>query len=409
MRHDENLPKPQPAFLAVDFFCGAGGTTRGLIDAGGHVIAGVDKDSQCRQTYTDNNTNSTLDLRPPRFLERDVFPATGANPDGDQEGLIAELDHLIQNAQADAPDAPLMFSICAPCQPFTRLATNKFTQSRTHRRTQDSNLLLEASKFVKRFAPELVLSENVAGIGKSRYGDVWSQFHETLADLGYAIGTKIVCTSEFGIAQNRKRSILLAVRKDLVRNERCTDDSCVDLLVPGSDPDTLRVSVRSAISHLPPIRAGETHPEIPNHKARALNDMNLKRMSCAKAGESNAYLKHTKYGDLSLACHRRINRRMNVHCFTDVYTRMHPDRPSPTITTKCQSVSNGRFGHFDEKQVRGLSLREAAILQSFPDDYVFYPTNQATSVARMIGNAVPPRLALFFAKYLVNTIRTVST
>jgi DNA (cytosine-5)-methyltransferase 1 len=83
---------------------------------------------------------------------------------------------------------------------------------------------------------------------------------------------------------------------------------------------------------------------------------------------------------------------------------MHPNRPSPTITTKCHSISNGRFGHYDIKQHRGISLREAATLQSFPDNYVFYPIEQIEPVARMIGNAVPPKLAKYFASYLVNSI-----
>jgi DNA (cytosine-5)-methyltransferase 1 len=86
---------------------------------------------------------------------------------------------------------------------------------------------------------------------------------------------------------------------------------------------------------------------------------------------------------------------------------MVPDRPSPTITTKCHSISNGRFGHYDVKQVRGLSLREAAILQSFPEDYVFYPEDEIEPLARMIGNAVPPRLAAFFAGYLVNSLADI--
>ena len=83
---------------------------------------------------------------------------------------------------------------------------------------------------------------------------------------------------------------------------------------------------------------------------------------------------------------------------------MRPDFPSPTITTKCHSISNGRFGHYDVRQVRGLSLREAAILQSFPEDYVFYPEDEIEPVARMIGNAVPPKLAQFYAGYLVNSL-----
>ncbi|MGL4558789.1 MAG: DNA cytosine methyltransferase, partial [Afipia sp.] len=128
-------------------------------------------------------------------------------------------------------------------------------------------------------------------------------------------------------------------------------------------------------------------------------DTNIKRIASAKPGASNSYLKHTPYGDLSLPCHRRVTKRLKTACFTDVYTRMSGERPSPTITTKCHSISNGRFGHYDTKQNRGISLREAAALQSFKDNYVFYPEDRVCSVARMIGNAVPPRLAQSFAVF----------
>lgn len=395
----------KPLFLAVDFFCGAGGTTRGLIDAGGYVIAGIDKDARCKRTFVENNANTAIDYCLPRFLERDIFPATGDYPDGRQDDLLADLKDLIPFYRSQAKNAPLLFAICAPCQPFTKLSKKKLTEERKEGRKRDRNLLLEASKFVEQFQPELVLSENVAGIKEPRFGGVWDDFRQRLEDLNYVTGSKVVCTSKFGIPQYRKRSILMAIRKDLVRDERLADMIGAELLVPGADPDTLPVSVREAIHHLPPIEAGQTHKEVPNHRARTLSELNLKRLSCAKPGESNAYMEETKFGDLSLDCHRKVNKRLNTRCFCDVYTRMHPDRPSPTITTKCHSISNGRYGHFDEGQIRGISLREAAILQSFPDDYVFYPTEQIEPIARMIGNAVPPKLASFFAEYLTNSIR----
>jgi DNA (cytosine-5)-methyltransferase 1 len=222
--------------------------------------------------------------------------------------------------------------------------------------------------------------------------------------LGYRTGSKVVCTSKFGIPQFRKRSILLAVRDDVVRSDRLADLLGTELLVPDSDPDATMVSVREALCHLPPVEAGDEHPTIPNHRTRTLSEINLKRLAAAKPGASNAYMEQTKFGDLSLDCHRKVNRRLRVRCFSDVYTRMHPDRPSPTITTKCHSISNGRFGHYDVRQLRGISLREAAILQSFPVGYVFYPKEQIEPVARMIGNAVPPKLAAYFAEYLANSI-----
>ncbi len=394
----------KPRFLAVDFFCGAGGTTRGLIDAGGYVIAGIDKDDRCRSTYVGNNRNRTLDRVRPRFLGRDVFPKSSRYPAGGQEELFTELLELIPEYCSKVGGVPLLFAICAPCQPFTTLSRKELTDDRKAGRRRDRNLLSEATRFVAAFKPELVLSENVQGIGDPKYGGVWENFRKELKDLGYITGTKVVCTSRFGIPQYRRRSILLAAKRSVVRPERFTDLLGEELLVPENDPDSLMVSVREAIGHLPPIKAGEQHPDIPNHRTRALSDLNYRRLSAAKPGESNAYMENTPDGDLSLDCHKKVNARIGGRCFTDVYTRMCPDRPSPTITTKCHSISNGRFGHYDTDQVRGISLREAAILQSFPSNYVFYPMDQNTAVASMIGNAVPPKLAAFFSGYLAQSV-----
>jgi DNA (cytosine-5)-methyltransferase 1 len=393
-----------PRFLAVDFFCGAGGTTCGLIDAGGYVIAGVDKDGRCRETFCANNANNHLDTKGPRYLQYDIFPTRPEHPGGQQRILLQQLDELISHYKSRAKGVPLLFAICAPCQPFTKLSRKALTRRRKEGRKRDTNLLLETAKLVSRFRPELVLSENVAGINDPKYGGVWNAFRHRLERLGYLTGTKVVCTSKFGIPQFRKRSILIAVRSDVVRSERIADLRKTELLVPDSDPDATLTSVQEAIDHLPPIKAGQTHHKVPNHRARALSDTNLNRLAAAAPGESNEYMEKTKFGDLSLLCHRKVNRKMKERCFSDVYTRMHPDRPSPTITTKCHSISNGRYGHYDIRQLRGISLREAAVLQSFPDDYVFYPTNQIEPIARMIGNAVPPKLAEFYAGYLANSI-----
>lgn len=335
----------------------------------------------------------------------DIFRKSNDYPAGQQRQLIRQLSELLPYYRKKAPWAPLLFAICAPCQPFTKLTRTKMSRKRREVRTRDRSLLSEACRFVAAFEPEMVLSENVAGIKDPQYGGVWEEFRRRLKRLGYVTGSKVVCTSRFGVPQFRKRSILMAVRADLVRPERFADLLGEELLVPEGDPDATLISVAQAIGHLPEIQAGETHPTIPNHKARALSELNFKRLASAKPGESNAYMASTQHGDLSLACHRRVNRKLNTRCFSDVYTRMAPNRPSPTITTRCHSISNGRFGHFDVRQVRALSVREAAILQSFPDDYVFYPEDEIEPLARMVGNAVPPKLAGFFASYLVNSLK----
>lgn len=400
----KEIIRRRPAFLAVDFFCGAGGTTRGLIDAGGYVIAGVDKDSRCRETYIENNFNTTIDYAPPKFLQRDIFAATEAYPDGEHAELEGDIERLVERYRSCVMGVPLLFAICAPCQPFTKLSRKELSDARKAGRERDSNLLTEAAKFVERFQPEMILSENVQGIGEPKYGGVWDNFKAQLSRLGYATGSKVVCTSNFGVPQYRRRSILVAVRRELANPRFLTTGEPANLVVPEADPDNVVKTVQAAIGHLPSLTAGATDPNIPNHKTRSLSELNLKRLSAAMPGVSNIYLENTPDGDLSLACHRKVNAKLQTRCFTDVYTRMSPDRPSPTITTKCHSISNGRFGHFDIQQLRGISLREAALLQSFPVDYVFYPTNMIEPIARMIGNAVPPRLAEFFSRYLVDSI-----
>ena len=353
--------------------------------------------------HTCNNPNECVDYSAPRFLEYDIF-GVEEYPQGQKAQLIAELDRWIPYYRSKAADVPLLFAICAPCQPFTTLSKKSLSEDRKNGRERDTNLLREAASFVERYKPELVLAENVAGIKDPRYGGIWQEFRQSLEKLGYATGTRVVCTSKFGIPQFRKRSILIAVARDLVNANRLADLIGDELLIPEEDPASLICTVQDAIGHFPPIVAGEMHPVIPNHRARTLSDLNLKRIAAAKPGQSNAYMEQTPHGDLSLECHRKVNQKLKVRCFTDVYTRMCPDRPSPTITTKCHSISNGRYGHYDTSQLRGISLREAAALQSFPDDYVFYPTDRVDAVARMVGNAVPPKLARYFASYLASSI-----
>jgi DNA (cytosine-5)-methyltransferase 1 len=251
--------RQEAKFLAVDFFCGAGGTTRGLIDAGGYVMAGIDKNAGCERTYVENNINGCIDRRPARFLNYDIFPRSPGYPGGQQRALFRELDELIAYYCRKAPSLPLLFAICAPCQPFTKLARKEMSDERIERRARDMILLREACRYVRKCEPELVLSENVAGIGDPKYGGVWEGFRKNLERLDYATGSNIVCTSRFGIPQFRKRSILIAAQRDLVRPSRFADILQEELLVPEADPNAVMVSVAQAIGHLPPIAAGSVH------------------------------------------------------------------------------------------------------------------------------------------------------
>lgn len=354
------------------------------------MIAGIDKDSGCRETYINNNQNEFLDLVPPEYLCHDMFAYSHDFPSGEQHIIADRLNSLIRQYQGHAPDLPLLFAICAPCQSFTKFVQRNLTDDRTKSRVRDRLLISQTVPLIRRFKPDMVLTENVAGIRRGRHAGIWMSFVNQLSELGYSVGEQVVCASRFGVPQRRKRSILLAVRNPT---------RTLEIEVPQMDGDATATSVQEAIGHLDPLQPGQASLQDANHRCRRVSDLNQKRLRSVKPGESNLVFADTPYGDLTLPCHRRMESNGN-RGFGDVYTRMHPDRPSPTITTRFYSISNGRFGHYDPAQPRGLSLREGAILQGFPGDYVFHEKSM-DATARMIGNAVPPPLSRFFADHLI--------
>ena len=381
-----------PRFLAVDFYCGAGGTTRGLLDAGGYVICGIDNDPACSETYRVNNRNEYLDGAYPSFVERDMFPES--HPGGQRHLIFERLAELIPRYRGIAPDIPLMFAICAPCQSFTKFKQTAMTNERKVARDRDESLLRQALPFIKEFEPEIILSENVVQIRRGRASGIWTDFKDSVRDLGYVVGDGDLCASKFGVPQFRRRSVLLGLREE--------DEArrFMDVPIPSSNPEEPNRSVQEAISHFPPIEAGGRDDSVVNHVCRKLSAVNKLRLRALKPGEPNFGLGQTPWGDLSLACHNRLE-GTGKRGFGDVYTRMRPDRPSPTITTRFISASNGRFGHYDPDQSRALSVREGAALQSFPDSYEFMGGSTERD-AKMVGNAVPPRLAAYLANWLVD-------
>jgi DNA (cytosine-5)-methyltransferase 1 len=376
--------------VAVDFFCGAGGMTNGLIGAGIHVLGGVDNEPLCEDTYTQNRN---ADGSAPEYVCMDVFPRSRGYPVGQQDEIVASLEKLIAEYKRKTGyrKLNLIFAVCAPCQPFTKITRIEMSEGRKFKRSNDKNLLLTTTKLIEHFRPDAVICENVEGLVTGP-DSVLASYRRKLKKIDYEFDAKVINASRFGVPQNRKRTIGIAV-------DRLKHD--FDLEVHEEDKDgRFSPSVKQVIGHLPPVAAGEAHPKIPNHRARGLNSLNLKRISCAPPGASNAYLASTPYGDLSLDCHRRLEERAGAPSFSDTYTRMKGDDLAPTITTKCISITNGRFGHYDVKQNRAITPREAALLQTFPQNYVFHPENELEFASRLIGNAVPPLLANYFGRYL---------
>lgn len=382
--------------VAIDFFCGAGGMTNGLIKAGIQVLAGVDNEPLCERTYRQNrNPDGTA----PEYICKNVFPKSSYCPEGQRKEIVAQIDQLLRDykRRTGLRKLNLILAICAPCQPFTKITKIKMSKGRQFKRTNDRNLLLTTTKFISVFRPDAILCENVEGL-VNESNSLLASFKRRLQRLDYEFDAKIVNAAKFGIPQNRKRTIGIAV--DRTRHD-------FELTILEANPRVKEPpTVESVIGYLPPIAAGEVHPTIRNHRARDLNSLNLKRISCAVPGESNAYLSKTPYGDLSLDCHRRLTKKAGAPSFTDTYTRMRGDLQAPTITTKSMSITNGRFGHYDVKQNRALSPREAALLQTFPRGYVFHPEDNLEFTALLIGNAVPPRLAKYFGAYLRQRIES---
>ncbi len=372
----------------VDFFCGAGGTSLGFSKAGYTVLAGFDYESSVAETYRQiRNSDATH----PRFMHRDLFFKNEEHPNGQGAIAIKDIETLLKEREFSRKQDYLVFGISAPCQPFSKLSGKQVSDERALKRERDSNLLLICLEYIKKFKPDAIFVENVAGISASTTSKVpvLQLFRNDLEAMKYRFASSPVNSSDFGVAQDRRREIGVAL----------LGDKKPAFSIPTNDPQAVSKTVREAIEHLPTLAAGE-RSSVPNHIARNLTAINLLRLKSLVPGENNLGLRSTKHGDLSLPCHQRLEEKVGKQSFADTYTRMHPDQLSPTITTRCNSISNGRFGHYDTRQIRGITPREAAALQSFPDDFIFYPLNETDSAAKQIGNAVPPMMAKFFAGFI---------
>jgi DNA (cytosine-5)-methyltransferase 1 len=201
-----------------------------------------------------------------------------------------------------------------------------------------------------------------------------------LKNKDYDISEGVLDAKDFGVPQSRRRYVLIAIRgKSATLPE--------EVFGPGL---TNYSTVKDAISHFPPIQAGQRHPFVPNHQAAEISELNIERLRHTPhdGGDRRAWP-----SELILDCH---NGDHEGH--SDVYGRMWWDKPAPTLTGKCHSISNGRYGH--PSQDRAISLREAASLQTFPDSYIFYGLQQ--QIARMIGNAVPVKMGEILGRQMLS-------
>ena len=337
---------------AIDFFCGAGGLTKGLLTAGIEVLAGVDNDKRLKETYTHNN-------KPSRFINKDI-----------NKIKIGELREELEIQNEDTT----LYAACTPCQPFSTLSRQNWEDD------DRKILLLTFAEIVKECPPDFILVENVPGLNNGSGKEIYNEFLKILKKCEFSdVVADLLDAKHFGVPQTRKRFILLASKK-----------GAISLPIPITDPSQF-VTVKDCIKEYPEIADGEESENYPNHKARELKSHH--KLIVEAVPEDGGSRKDITDTSILLQCHQD---RPDAH--RDVFGRMAWDKPAPTLTSRCTDVYSGRFTH--PKQNRGISLREAAALQTFSNDYVFFGSS-ITGIARQIGNAVPVKLAEHLGKSIL--------
>ena len=342
----------------MDLFCGIGGLSHGMYKEGLDIIAGFDIDDTCKYAYEKNNKST--------FYNQDIKTVTKE-----------QISSLFKGYDIK------VLAGCAPCQPFSSYAFKV--------KDKDKNkydLLYEFGRIVEEVLPDIVTMENVAQILSFKQKPVLSDFVNLLERNQYHVDFKIVYCPDYGIPQTRKRIVLLASRLGEIN------------LIPSTHKKKNYKTVRQTIGKLPPIEAGEICPTDPLHRARSLSELNLKRIRATPI--KGSWRDWDK--DLILNCHKKDSGKS----FGSVYGRMDWDEPAPTMTTLCTGLGNGRFGH--PEQNRAISLREAAMFQTFPKGYKFFSPKESISItkaSRYIGNAVPPKLGKVTARSILNHLKKI--
>ena len=342
---------------AVDLFCGAGGLTHGLEKTGIDVVMGVDLDPYCKYPFEANNTA--------KFLLKSV-----------EDVSADEIASCFKGADIS------VLAGCAPCQPFST-----YSRGRDFEGDGRWYLLQHFSHLIEALLPDVVTMENVPGLCKQV---VFDDFVTDLRKSGYQVSYKIVSCADFGVAQKRQRLVLLASRL-----------GDISLIGPSRKPEKYE-TVRDALSGLPELQAGQVSESDPMHQSCSLSPLNLQRIRASKPGGTwRDWDEH-----LVADCHKKKSGKT----YSGVYGRMAWDEIGPTVTTQFYGFGNGRFGH--PEQDRALSLREGAILQSFPRSYKFVRKGEPIarrSIGRLIGNAVPVKLGQAIGRSIVKHVDDVKS
>jgi len=351
MNPKENCTK----LKAIDFFCSGGGMSYGIQQAGIEVIAGIDYDLTCKETYESN-------IKGAKFIHADVFEL--------KENSLKKQLSVKKN------DDDLVLIGCSPCQFWSIINTDKKKSEKS------KDLLKEFRRFVEYYMPGYVVVENVPGVFRKKEESGLDDMIKWLENHKYKVHFDVHNVSNYGVPQNRKRFTLIA--------NRVTEHK---LQPQGYKEEKLTVyDVLGEHNGFPRVNAGHKDETEFLHSVAGLKQINIDRLQVTEK-DGGSRLTYAKNEQLAPNCHKN-----NTTGFKDTYGRMWWNKPAPTITTKFFSISNGRFAHPEEN--RAISLREGAVLQSFPKDYVF-KTKSISETARMIGNAVPPKYASSIGKAII--------
>lgn len=338
---------------AIDLFSGAGGLTLGLKQAGFDVVAAIEIDEIAAETYRLNHPDVHL-------VQQDI--------------RHVQIDTLKKRLKIKKGELDLLAG-CPPCQGFSTLRTNNKTVSVRDNRNR---LLYEFLRFVKEFQPRIIMMENVPALAKGRR---ISTFLEQLKVLGYSIDEntlRVVDTANFGVPQRRKRMILQTAKTGYLEAVRCSQ----------------RETVRECLSRAALEPVGKSGDPLHDFTPKRSSKVEAIIKAVPKDGGSRTDLPD----ELVLPCHKR-----RPDGFKDVYGRMKWDDVSPTITGGCGNPSKGRYIHPSED--RAITLREAALFQTFPPTYKFSLRLGRDKVALMIGNALPPKFIQHHAAVLAKHLR----